>query len=513
MENRENFGSKIGAILAAAGSAVGLGNVWRFPIETGQNGGAAFIAIYIVCILLLGLPIMISEFLIGRHTHSNTAGAYRILANGSKWKWVGRLGVFTGWFILCYYAVVGGWTMHYTYLSATNAFKDVPAQEFGSIFENFAGNPYIPTIWFLTFIAITHFVITRGVQSGIEKFSKIMMPTLFIITIMLTVCSLLLPGASQGIEFLLKPDWSKVTSTTVLAAMGQAFFSLSLGMGCLCTYASYFEPSTPLAKTALHVSAIDTLIAIMAGFIIFPSVFNIGMDPNEVGAGASLTFISLPNVFQQSFGDGSILAVIFSSLFYFLLFVAALTSAISLHEVATAYITEEFGMTRKKGATIITCSIATLGTLCSLSFGLLSSITILDRNIFSMFDGLSGMILLPIGGMLISIFAGWILDRQLYREEITNRGDIRAPYFKVLIFSLRYFAPIAIGLVFLDQLDALNIKSISLIASILICIYLKHKTELIKNKYLLLIYVALLYFAIQALIYVALLFGYILSQN
>lgn len=456
MENRENFGSKIGAILAAAGSAVGLGNVWRFPIETGQNGGAAFIAIYIVCILLLGLPIMVSEFLIGRHTHSNTAGAYRILANGTKWKWIGRLGVFTGWFILCYYAVVGGWTMHYTYLSTTNAFKGVPAQEFGNIFENFASNPYIPTLWFILFIAITHFVITRGVQSGIEKFSKIMMPTLFIITIMLTVCSLMLPGASQGIEFLLKPDWSKVSSTTILAAMGQAFFSLSLGMGCLCTYASYFEPSTPLAKTALHVSAIDTLIAIMAGFIIFPSVFNIGMDPNEVGAGASLTFISLPNVFQQSFGDGSILAVLFSSLFYFLLFVAALTSAISLHEVATAYITEEFEMSRKKGATIITCSVATLGTLCSLSFGPLSDIQVLDRNIFSMFDDFSGMVLLPIGGMLISIFAGWILDRQLYREEITNKGDIKAPYFKVLIFSLRYFAPIAIGLVFLDQLGAFS---------------------------------------------------------
>lgn len=456
MENRENFGSKIGAILAAAGSAVGLGNVWRFPIETGQNGGAAFIIIYIVCILILGLPIMISEFLIGRHTHSNTAGAYRILANGTKWKWVGRLGVFTGWLILCYYGVVGGWTLHYTVLSATNAFNGVPATEFEGIFNNFVSNPWTPLCWLLLFTFITHFVITRGVQSGIEKFSKIMMPTLFIITIMLTVCSLLLPGASEGIKFLLMPDWTKVTSTTILQAMGQAFFSLSLGMGCLCTYASYFEPSTPLAKTALNVSMIDTLIAIMAGFIIFPSVFNIGMNPNEVGAGASLTFVSLPNVFQQSFGDGSILAVIFSTLFYFLLFVAALTSAISLHEVATAYITEEFNMSRKKGATIITASIFTLGVLCSLSFGPLSGIKVLDRNIFSMFDDFSGMVLLPLGGMLIAIFAGWILDRQLYREEITNKGDIHAPYFKVLIFALRYIAPTAIGIVFLDQLGAFN---------------------------------------------------------
>jgi len=453
MENsRENFGSKIGAILAAAGSAVGLGNVWRFPIETGQNGGAAFIIIYVVCILLLGLPIMISEFLIGRHTHMNTAGAYRELSNDGIWKWVGRLGVFTGWFILCYYGVVGGWTLHYTFLSATDAFAGVPAQEYGKIFENFTASPWVPTIWLLVFIGITHFVIIRGVQSGIEKFSKIMMPTLFLITIGLAVCSLTLPGAEKGISFLLEPDWSKVTSTTILQAMGQAFFSLSLGMGCLCTYASYFERTTPLAKTAVNVSFIDTMIAILAGFIIFPSMFNIGMDPNEVQAGASLTFVSLPNVFQQAFGDGSILATIFSALFYFLLFVAALTSAISLHEVATAYVTEEFKMSRKKGACVITGSLLVLGLLCSLSFGPLSDITLFDRNIFSMFDDFSGMFLLPIGGMLIAIFAGWVLDKQLYRDEISNGGEIKTPYFKLLIFSLRFIAPIAIGVVFLDQL-------------------------------------------------------------
>ncbi|MCQ2259036.1 MAG: sodium-dependent transporter [Bacteroidaceae bacterium] len=466
--NRENFGSKIGAILAAAGSAVGLGNVWRFPIETGQNGGAAFIIIYVICIVLLGLPIMMSEFLIGRYTHSNTAGAYRILSNGSPWKWVGRLGVFTGWFILCYYNVVGGWTLHYTYLSATNAFAGVPASEFGGMFTDFAGNPWIPTAWFVVFLGIVHFVITRGVQAGIEKFSKIMMPTLFIITIVLTVCSLCLPGASEGVEFLLKPDWGKVTSTTILQAMGQAFFSLSLGMGCLCTYASYFDKSTPLAKTAVNVSVIDTFIAIMAGFIIFPSVFNIGMNPNEVGAGASLTFISLPNVFQQAFGDGSVLSVVFSSMFYFLLFVAALTSAISLHEVATAYVTEEFHLERKKGACVITLSLLALGILCSLSFGPLKDITLQQlaawltfgkvdvtgvsaMNIFDMFDSFSGMVLLPLGGMFIAIFAGWVLDKQLYKDELSNSGEIKTPYFKLLIFSLRFIAPVAIGLVFLDQ--------------------------------------------------------------
>lgn len=455
--NRENFRSKLGAILAAAGSAVGLGNVWRFPIETGQNGGAAFIIIYIICIVLLGLPIMISEFLIGRYTHSNTAGAYRILSDGSPWRWVGRMGVFTGWFILCYYAVVGGWTMHYTWLSLTNAFQGIPAKEFAGIFDHFVSNPWLPALWFILFIGITHLIITRGVQSGIERFSKIMMPTLFVITLVLTICSISLPGATAGIEFLLRPDWSKVNSTVILAAMGQAFFSLSLGMGCLCTYASYFDEKTPLAKTATHVAVIDTLIAIMAGFIIFPSVFNIGMNPNEVGAGASLTFISLPNVFQQSFGEGSVLAILFSTLFYFLLFVAALTSAMSLHEVATAYITEEFNVSRKKGTLIISGTILVLGLLCSLSFGPLSGIQILGRNIFSMFDDFSGMVLLPLGGMFISIFAGWKLDRQLYRDEISNGGDLRTPYFKALIFSLRYIAPLAIGLVFLDQQGAFDL--------------------------------------------------------
>ena len=454
---RENFGSKIGAILAAAGSAVGLGNVWRFPIETGQNGGAAFIIIYVLCILLLGLPIMISEFLIGRHTHANTAGAFRIVSNGSPWKWVGRMGVFTGWFILCYYVVVGAWTMHYTFLSAKNAFCDVPAQEYEGMFDRFVANPWVPTLWLFLFIGIIHYVITRGVQSGIERSAKVMMPTLFVITIFLAVCSVMLPGASEGVEFLLKPDWSKVDSTTVLEAMGQAFYSLSLAMGCLCTYASYFDKKTPLAKSAVNVALIDTGIAIMAGFIIFPSVFNIGMNPNEVGVGASLTFVSLPNVFQQALGDGSFLAVVFSSLFYFLLFVAALTSAISLHEVATAYVTEEFSLTRKRGAVIVTVTILVLGTLCSLSFGPLSGVTLFGRNIFSFFDDFSGRILLPLGGMLISIFAGWVLDRKLYRDEISNDGTLKTPYFKLLVFSLRFIAPLAIGLVFLDQIGAFEV--------------------------------------------------------
>ena len=342
--------------------------------------------------------------------------------------------------------------MHYTFLSATNAFSGVKSTEFGDVFNQFVSNPWQPLLWFVLFVLLTHFVITRGVQSGIERYSKILMPTLFIIVVFLAVSSVMLPGASAGVEFLLRPDWSKVDSTVIIEAMGQAFYSLSVGMGCLCTYASYFEKSTPLAKTALHVCVIDTMIAILAGFIIFPSVFNIGMNPNEVGVGASLTFISLPNVFQQSLGEGSLMSVLFSTMFYFLLFVAALTSAISLHEVATAYVSEEYNLTRHRGAVIVTVTVLVLGALCSLSFGPLSGIQLFDRNIFSMFDDLSGMILLPIGVMFISLFAGWRLDRELYRNEISNHGDLRTPYFRLLIFSLRYAIPIAIAVVFIDQI-------------------------------------------------------------
>lgn len=454
--NRENFGSKLGAVLAAAGSAVGLGNIWRFPIETGENGGAAFIVVYIISIMVLGLPIMISEFLIGRYTHSNTAGAYRIMSNGSPWKWVGRLGVFCGWFIMCYYIVVGAWTLYYAFLAATNSFAGIDGKGYVNVFDTFVHDPLTPSIALLCFVACVHVVVVRGVQSGIEKSAKMLMPALFIITVILAVCSVSLPGASKGVEFLLKPDWSKVDSHVILQAMGQAFYSLSLGMGCLCTYASYFDKSTPLAKSAVNVSIIDTVIAVMAGFIIFPSVFNIGMNPEDVGVGASLTFISLPNVFQQAFGNGSLLAVAVSTMFYLLLFVAALTSAISLHEVATAYVSEEFHCSRKKATTIVTSSILVLGMLCSLSFGPLDGVRILGYNIFEMFDSLSGLILLPVSGLLISIFAGWVIDKQLYRDELTNGGDLKARYFRLLRFCLRYVAPAAIGVIFLDQLGLFN---------------------------------------------------------
>ena len=292
---RANFGSKLGVILASAGSAVGLGNIWRFPFETGNHGGAAFILIYLVCVLILGIPIMIAEFLIGRRSRANTAGAYQKLAPGTHWRWVGRMGVLAGFLILGYYSVVAGWTLEFIGEAATNSFAGKSAAEFIASFNGFVSNPWRPVIWLVVFLLATHFIIIKGVEKGIEKSAKIMMPMLFILLVVLAICSVSLPGASAGIEFLLKPDFSKVDGNVFLGAMGQAFFSLSLGMGCLCTYASYFRNDTNLPKTALNVAGIDTLVAILAGFIIFPAAFSVGIQPD---AGPSLLFITLPNVFQ-----------------------------------------------------------------------------------------------------------------------------------------------------------------------------------------------------------------------
>lgn len=456
-DSRENFGSKIGAVLAAAGSAVGLGNIWRFPIETGQNGGAAFIIVYIGCVLLLGIPIMMSEFIIGRHTHTNTAGAYRKLAPGTSWKWVGRLGVLSGFVILSYYSVVAGWTAEYTALAITNYFDGKGANDFPAIFAKFVSNPWLSVSLMLAFMIVTHVIVIRGVKSGIEKFSKVMMPALFVILIILAICSVMLPGASQGLEFLLKPDFSKITGSAVLSAMGQAFFSLSLGLGCLCTYASYFGNDTNIGKTALNVSIIDTFVAVMSGFIIFPAVFNAGYTLSSGDIGPSLLFITMPNVFQQAFGSMPVLSYVVSVLFYFLLVVAALTSTISMHEVVTAYVSEEFTMTRRKAATIVTIACSTVGVFCALSFGPLDGFKLFGMTLFDLFDYVSSNIFLPVGGMFIALFVGWYLDKKIVRDEVTNNGTLRAPYLRLIVFILRYVAPIAIGFILINQLGLVKL--------------------------------------------------------
>lgn len=452
-KERGNFGSKLGVILASAGSAVGLGNIWRFPYETGNHGGAAFILIYLGCILLLGLPIMIAEFLIGRHSQANTARAYQILAPGTQWRWVGRMGVLAGFLILGYYSVVAGWTLEYIFEAVSNSFAGKTPAEFISSFQSFSSNPWRPALWLTLFLLATHFIIVKGVEKGIEKSSKIMMPTLFIIILILVGCSVTLPGAGKGIEFLLKPDFSKVDGNVFLGAMGQAFFSLSLGMGCLCTYASYFSKNTNLTRTAFSVGIIDTFVAVLAGFIIFPAAFSVGIQPD---AGPSLIFITLPNVFQQAFSGIPILAYIFSVMFYVLLALAALTSTISLHEVVTAYLHEEFNFTRGKAARLVTTGCILLGILCSLSLGVTKEFTIFGLGMFDLFDFVTAKLMLPLGGLLISIFTGWYLDKKLVWSEITNNGILKVPTYKLIIFILKYVAPIAISVIFINELGLLK---------------------------------------------------------
>lgn len=451
--NRANFGSKLGVILASAGSAVGLGNIWRFPFETGNHGGAAFILIYLGCVLFFGIPIMVAEFSIGRHSRANTAGAYRILAPGTQWRWVGRMGVLAGFLILGYYSVVAGWTLEYIIQAATNAFAGQSANDFIASFNGFVSNPWRPAFWMIVFMLMTHFIIVKGVERGIEKSAKIMMPMLFILLIVLAVCSISLPGAGAGIEFLLKPDFSKVNGNVLLGAMGQAFFSLSLGMGCLCTYASYFRNDTNLTKTALNVGWIDTMVAILAGFIIFPAAFSVGIQPD---AGPSLLFITLPNVFQQAFGNLPWLAVILSIMFYVLLALAALTSTISLHEVVTAYLHEEFNLTRGRAAKLVTAGCTMLGVLCSLSLGVGKELTIFGLTLFDLFDFVTAKIMLPLGGFFIAIFTGWYLDKRIVWEEVSNNGTLPKAIYRIWLFLLKYIAPIGIGFIFINELGFLK---------------------------------------------------------
>ena len=444
MMERENFGTKVGAILAAAGSAVGLGNIWRFPIETGRNGGAAFILIYIGCIIVLGLPVMLSEFVIGRSAHANAAGAFKLLAPGTAWKWVGRMGVFAGMVVLSYYSVVAGWTVEYAMLALSNCFSGMTVDDYPRIFSEFSSNPWMPAIWLVFFLLLTHVVIVRGVTKGIERWSKVLMPVLFIIIALLVVCSVMLPGAGSGIDFLLRPDFSKVNGDVVLNAMGQAFFSLSLGLGCLCTYASYFSDETNLPRAATNVCTIDTLIALMAGFIIFPAAAASGYElgPNDIGP--SLIFITLPNVFQQAFAGLPLLCYLFSVLFYLLLILAALTSTISMHEIVTSYACEEYKMSRTKGASVATSVCVILGILCSLSFGPLSGVHIAGMSIFDLCDWMVSKLCMPIGAFFISLFVGWRLDRELLRKQLSGRMSI-------LVFMLRYVTPLAILAIFLNQ--------------------------------------------------------------
>ena len=448
---RGSFGSRLGIILATAGSAVGLGNVWRFPYMTGQNGGAAFILIYLGCVLLLGIPGMIAEFIVGRHASANAARAYDKLSGGRPWRLVGYLGILTSTIILGFYAVVAGWCLQYLYASIVGSLQG-DADYVMRYFNEFSSHPLKPCLWAVAFIFITHFVVVRGIEKGIERASKLLMPALLVLLVVIVVASCLLPGAGEGIEFLLKPDFSKVSTNVLLEALGQAFFSLSLGTCCLCTYASYFSKNTNLSTSAFHIALLDSGIAILAGLMIFPAAFSVGVTPD---AGPSLIFITLPNVFQQAFGAVPLLGRIIAILFYALLVFAALTSTISMHEIGTAFFTEEFRTRRHRSAWVLTVVCSVIAIFCSLSMGAMPSLRILNLNILDFCDHLTAQYLLPLGSFLTCLFIGWYVPRRIIRSEFTNEGRVARHLFPLFLFAVRFVCPLLILLVFLHQLNVI----------------------------------------------------------
>jgi len=441
------FTSRIGIILATAGSAVGLGNVWRFPFMTGQNGGAVFIILYIGCIFLLGIPGMVSEFIVGRRSHANAAHAYQEISGRRSWGLVGYLGILTSTIILGFYAVVAGWCLQYLGVSIAGQLQGDTAAV-TTYFQQFSSHPVKPALLGVVFILITHFIVVRGIQGGIERASKLLMPVLLLLLVIIVIASCSLPGSLQGIEFLLRPDFSKVTNEVMLEALGQAFFSLSLGTACLCTYASYFSHHTPLFKSAVQVAVMDTMIAILAGLMIFPAAFSVGVQPDS---GPSLIFITLPNVFQQAFATMPVVGWLISIMFYALLVFAALTSTISMHEIGTAFFTEEHRLPRQRAAWLITSCCSVLAVLCSLSVGAVEGIGLMGLSLMDFCDQLTAKFMLPAGALLTSIFIGWFANQQVVRNEFTNRGTVATSLFPAYQFAVRFVLPILIVLIFLRQ--------------------------------------------------------------
>ena len=455
-QQRASFGSKFGIIMAAAGSAVGLGNIWRFPIETGNNGGAAFLLVYMVAVVLLGVPLMLAEFFIGRYAHTNTAHAYKKLSSHPLWSNIGFIGVLGGSIILCYYVVVAGWVMKYFFLSVdgtlTSLYQPGNAANYESLFGSFVSNPWSPLFYMLVFVLTCHFAIASGVQKGIEKLSKIFMPALFVILVVLVIFSLFAPGAQAGLKFLFYPDFSKLTTSAMLSAISQAFYSLSLCMGCLCTYASYFGKDVNMVRSAVSISVIDALVAVMAGLIIFPAVFSSGIDPQS---GPSLAFIALPAAFQSAFESVPIVSYMVSMLFYALLVLAALTSAMSLYEVPTAYIHERWNISRKTATMVVTAVCLLLGTVCSLSMGVLGDMKLFGKNFFDLCDYFTTTWMMPMSGILIAIFVGWVVKREIFINEVTNGGTLRPTGANIMLFLLRWIAPVLVLASFLAVLGVL----------------------------------------------------------
>lgn len=443
---RAVFATKFAAIATTVGSAVGLGNIWRFPYEAGVHGGGAFLLCYIVFVFLIGVPVLYAEFFMGRASRSNVFGAYQSLYPKGQWQLTGYIGIIASLLILSFYSVVAGWTAEYCIASAFGHldFSD-SATGHKQFMELTTG--WRPALWTGIFLLLNSLILFRGVRKGIEKMSNILMPLLFLLLVAFCINSFSLPGFKQGINFLFKPDFSAISPGVLLGAMGQAFFSLSLGLGCMMTYASYFNSKTKLGRTAVTTALLDSLVAILAGIIIFPAVFSFGISPQ---AGPTLVFEVLPFIFNQLPGGA-----VWSTLFFFLLFLASITSTISMSEISITFFCEEKKMTRRK-ATIVSSLIGlTGGLLCALSFGPLSDFTICGLTVFNLFDYVSSNICLPIGGMICSIFVGWVVKKRFIQDQFGVDSASTGIGVRILLLFFRWICPAAIFLIFLNSIGLL----------------------------------------------------------
>ncbi len=445
--DRAVFASKFAAVATTVGSAVGLGNIWRFPYEAGIHGGGAFLICYMSFVFLIGVPVLCAEFVMGRGTRSNIFGAYRKLKPNHPWYLAGYIGILASLLILSFYSVVAGWTVEYC---LSSAFGQLDFSDTVTGHNQFIAltTGWRPVLWTALFLICNLLIVTGGVKKGIERACNILMPLLFILLIAFCINACTMPKFKDGITFLFQPDFSKITPSVLLGALGQAFFSLSLGLGCMMTYASYFSNRTRLARTAVTTAVLDSVVAILAGIIIFPTVFSFGISPE---AGPTLVFEVLPFIFNQLPGGA-----VWATLFFLLLFLASLTSTVSMSEISIIYFCEEKKMGRTK-AVMVSSAIAFVGgMLCALSFGPLSDVTIFGMTFFSFFDYFSSNICLPVGGMIISIFAGWFIKKRMLREQLTDHGKYRFRMIGVLAFCLRYLCPAAILLIFLNSIGIIR---------------------------------------------------------
>ncbi|MBQ3766074.1 MAG: sodium-dependent transporter [Bacteroidales bacterium] len=451
MSEREHFGSRFAVIMAMAGSAVGLGNIWRFPYMVGEHGGAAFIILYMVASFVLVLPIFFAETIIGRRSRQGTFGAMEKLAPGTGWKWLGLLTVFAPIIILSYYSVVGGWSVEYLYKAVCLDFTNTPPERIQGFFGAFISSSGGPIAVHTIFMLLVAGIVLAGVKRGIERFTKVTMPVLFVLIVVIAIYSVTLPGAKEGVAYLVKPDFSKVDAHAVAAAMGQAFFSLSLGVGTILTYASYMRKDENIFLSGVGTAVSDLLFAILAGFAVMPAVFAAGIAP---GAGPGLVFDTLPFIFNKMGAGAPWLSAAIAIVFFLTILVAALTSAISMMEVGVAYLTEEKGLKRATAVLAITAFAWTVGVLCSLSFGPLAEVKLLGNSIFDFLDKLCSDWLLPAGGLLFTLFVGWKMARPDVFDEFTNGGTLKGNVrlFNFVWFLLRYVAPVGIAVVFVTNL-------------------------------------------------------------